>query len=128
MSDDDGCGGKDPGTEDVIDDALDASVDRAHAYGRARRPAMLVVAMLYDHDRLAVDFADRHLPGRRRALVLAEVWRVVEASREAIGDTNARVGADQLAQAVPVPAVESFDVQPQQLGERGARSGFGGRR
>ena len=84
-----------------------------------------LVALLHDDDRLAVDFADGHAPRRRRALVLAEVWRVVEASREAIGDTDARVGADQLTQAVPVAAVESFDVQLQQPGERGARGGRG---
>ena len=78
-----------------------------------RHPAVAVRAQRDDRH-LAVDVAERH-PPIRYPLVAAEVRRVRQPAREPIRDLKPRIGADQLAEAVPVAPVESIDVEVQQL-------------
>jgi len=85
---------------------------------------MLVVALLHEERPVAVDFADAMRMASSRARTRRDTVRC-QSVREAIGDTDARVGADQLTQPSS-RGVEPFDVQLQQRGERGVRAGLAG--
>jgi hypothetical protein len=50
-------------------------------------------------------------------LVASEVRRIREPSGKSVGDADARVSCNELAQSVPVAAVESLNVRPEQRRE-----------
>jgi len=79
----------------------------------ASRPHAVHLVLRHDH-RLAVDVGEEQPPRRGCTIVPAEVRRVREPSREAVGHAHARVRAHQLAQTIPVAAVEALDVACEQ--------------
>jgi len=77
--------------------------------GRGRQPVCVITQ---DNDySFAIHFAKRHAPGDDGTFILDEIGRVSEASRETVGDAQARIGAGEFAHAVPVPSIESVHVE-----------------
>src|SRR4029450_9370852 len=72
-------------------------------------------AVKHNHHGRAIDFTDRHLPWECPAFINTKVSRFIQAASKPIDDVQPSVGADQFTKSIPIVAIESLDVEIQQL-------------
>lgn len=94
----------------VIRNARDVLIHHFESSDGMRPPLVLVLAQR-DDCQLAVHF--RHSPGYCQAFIVPEVWRFVDGTGKAICNAESSIGANELAQSIPVTLIEPVDVEMQ---------------
>lgn len=103
--------GEDPCAVSIVCDPGDSISDQAQLNHRLGHPS-IDAALEREDSRFAIHSTRCKPPRRRPALIVSEVGRPGDWTGETIGYEHTRVRSNQGADAVPVAAIESLDVIP----------------
>ena len=96
----------------VVRDVQDVLICRLNSSDGVGPPFVSIWAHR-DNCQLAVHFCHSQSPWHGLAFVVPEVGRFVEGSGQAIGHAESSVGADELAESVPITLIEPVDIEMQ---------------